>query len=161
RSASTSGDAENDIVLPRLPLLDFRQGQRGVVLAGFGGGSESLRPSRHDVLHAAWVRIESWRNLGGVQRAESATGSGTHVDEASPLAQSGCDHVDSTSDLRQSAPDRRSYGGVLLVDEPHNFHRGHAVEIGSSGKNLFSGKPAEVGLFFLLARSRQVMRLSG
>src|ERR1700719_3019226 len=105
----------------------------------FPGGSESLRPSRHDVLHAAWIRIESWRNLGGVERPESAAGSSTNIDEASPLAQPGCDHVDSTSNLRQSAPDRHSHGGVLLVDESHNFQRRHAVEIGGSRKVLFSG----------------------
>ncbi len=163
RSASAGGDAEYDVVLAGLALLDFGDGQRSVVFAGFGGGGERLRASGHDVLHGARIGVERGRNFGGVESADAAAGSGADVDEASALAEPGDDDVDGARDLRQGAADRRGDGGIFLIDEAHDFERRHAVEISSGGKVLFGGELPKIGFCFSssdLARSGQVVRLS-
>ncbi len=142
-----------------LAFLHFGDGERGVVFAGFGGGGESLGASRHDVLHDARIGIEGGRDLGSVEGAETAAGSGADVDEASALAESGDDDVDGAGDLRKGAADCCGDGCVFAVDEADDFERRHAVEIGGCGENLFGRKTAKIGFHF--TGSGQVVRLSG
>src|ERR1017187_10339348 len=128
-------------------------------LPGLSGGGERLGSSRHDVLHAARIGVESRWNLGGVESADAAAGPSTHIDQASTPAEAGDHDINGASDLGQSAADCRSDGGVFLVHESHYFEGRHAVKTGGGGKDLFRGKLAEVG--FLFAGSGQVVRLSG
>jgi hypothetical protein len=110
-------------------------------------------------LHSARIGIESGWDLGGIESAEAAAGSGADVDEASALAKSRSNDFHGASDLRQSAADGRGDGGIFVVDEANDFERGHLVEIMCSGKDLFGGKLAKVS--FRGAGSGQVVRLSG
>ena len=142
--ASAAGDAEDDIMFAGLAFLDFGEGECGVVFAGFGGGGESFGATGHDVLHGARIGIESGRNLGGVECAEAAAGSGADIDEAAALAESGDDDVNGTGDLREGAADRGGDGRVFLVDEADDFKRRHEVEFSGGGKDLFGGQNAEV-----------------
>src|ERR1035438_868414 len=159
RSASAAGDAKNNIALAGLPFFNLLESQGSVVFAGLSGGGERLGSSRHDVLHAARIGVESRWNLGGVESADAAAGPSTHIDQASTPAEAGDHDINGASDLGQSAADCRSDGGVFLVHESHDFEGRHAVKTGGGGKDLFRGKLAEVG--FLFAGSGQVVRLSG
>ena len=113
-SASAGGDAEHDVVLAGLAFLDFGDGERSVVFAGFGGGGKSFGASGHDVLHGARIGVEGGRDLGGVESAEAAAGSRADVDQASAVAKSGDDDVDGAGDLRQSAPHGGGDGRVFV-----------------------------------------------
>jgi hypothetical protein len=54
--------------------------------------------------------------------------------------------------LRQSAADRRSNGGVFVVDEACNFKGRHAIEPRGRREILFRGETAEVRFRSKIAR---------
>ena len=157
-SASAGGDTEDDVVFAGFAFLHFRDGGSGVIFTSFGGFCQGLWTAGHHILHGAGTGVEGGGNLGGVEGAETAAGSGADVDETSTLAKAGGDHVDSAGNLRQGAANCDGGGGVLVVDEADDFERGHAVEVGGGGEDLFGGEDAEIGSG--LAGSGQVVRLS-
>src|SRR5580658_3601394 len=93
RGASAGGDAENNVVLAGFPFFHFRDREFHIVFAGFGGSGERFGASRHDVLHGARIGIEGGLNFGSVESAETAAGSGAHVDEAHDFERGHAIHV--------------------------------------------------------------------
>ena len=130
--------------LPGLRFLISREGESGVVFAGFSGGAQRFGASGHDELHGAGIGVEGGRDFRGVESAETAAGAGADVDEASAMTEARGDHVNGTGDLRQCAADCGGNGRVFVIDHADDFERRHLVEIAGRGRNLFGGKVTKI-----------------
>ena len=155
RSTPAGGDAEDDIVLAGLPLLDFGEGEIRIVFAGFGGGAESFGTTGHDELHGAGIGIEGRWNLGGVESSQAAAGSSADVDEASTVAETVGNDLDGAGNLWKRALDGGGNGCVFRIDNADDFERRHLIELRGGGENLLGRKLVKVG--FRGAGSGQVL----
>ena len=106
----------------------------------------ALLSARDDELDQARIEIKGGRTFDGVERGDASAGAGADVDEAAALGERRGNQIDGLRDLREGALDCSGDLGIFTVDDPGDFKRGFAIEIGGGGVCFLGAKAAEVCL---------------